>query len=510
MRDLHWSRAEGEELRPLPVVEHDKIVSGLNQTVIHGLRWVTMSRLLGQALTWVITLLVIRILSPTDFGLATLAGLFANFLLLLNELGLSTTVIRWQIREEETLRQVFGALLLVGLLLMGALMITAPWLGVVTREPRVVPLIRFISIQFMTMPFAVLPQARLSIDLRFKQLGLADLAASVLGAATTLVLALGNAGAWSIAAGIVMVSASRALFLNLFCFSLRAPSFQISKLRHLARFSGLAILERSLWYWYIQIDSFVVGRYLGAADLGLYGVGKQIASVPLERAMGIINSITLPTFSRIQNEPEQMRRGYLKLLRIGAAYAFPMFWGVALISDPLVRLVFGAKWLGSVIVIQLLCISMPLRMLNSFTSTAVVAINRQDVNIKSLVQAIVVVPLCVLVGLHWGVAGVAAAWAVGFPAIYLFNAVLVQRALQVRMTAMLFAVLPPAGAAAVMSLVTMGMSLLYFNSLPPLLNIMLVVPFAGAVFIAALAVISRTALRETLQLMREFTSRGST
>ncbi len=466
-----------------------------------------MSRLLGQGLTWLITLLVIRILSPTDFGLATLAGLFANFLLLLNELGLSTTVIRWQIRDEETLRQIFGALLLVGLLLMCTLMLAAPWLGTLTREPRVVPLIRFISIQFMTMPFAVIPQARLSIDLRFKQLSLAELAASLLGVATTLLLALRGAGAWSITAGIVMVSASRALFLNIFCFSVMAPRFQVSKLRHLAKFSGLAVLEKTLWYWYIQVDSFVVGRYLGAADLGLYGVGKQIASVPLERAMGIINSITLPTFSRIQDDPEQMRRGYLKLLRIGATYAFPMFWGVALISDPLVRLVFGTKWSGSVIVIQLLCLSMPLRMLNSFTSTAVVAINRQDVNIKSLIQAIVVVPFCVLVGSHWGVAGVAAAWAVGFPVIYLFNAVLVQRALQIQMTAMWLAVLPPAGAAAVMSLATVGMNRWQFDTLPPLLHIVCAVPFAGIVFIAALAVISRNALRETLQLVRDFTSR---
>jgi O-antigen/teichoic acid export membrane protein len=482
------------------------LLKGLNQSVIHGLRWVTLSRLLGQIVTWLITFLVIRLLSPTDFGLATLAGLFANFLLLLNELGLSTTVIRWQIRDEETLKQIFGALLLMGSLLMFCLILSAPLIGLVTREPRVVPLIKLISVQFITMPFAIIPQARLSMDLRFRELGLADLGASLLGAVTTLVLALSGAGAWSIVSGIVMVSASRALLLNAFCFSFFAPSFQIGKLRHLAGFSGLAILERTLWYWYIQIDSFVVGRYLGASQLGLYGVGRQVASLPLERAMGIINSITLPAFSRIQDDSDQMRRGYLKLLRVGAAYAFPIFWGLALISDPLVKVVLGPKWLGSVIVIQLLCVSMPLRMLNSFTSTAVVAINRQDVNIKSLLQAIVVVPICVVVGAQWGVAGVAASWAVGFPLIYLFNAILVRRALKLEVRSMLFAVLPPALAGLLMALAILGMNRMYFDTLPPFVHIALVVPLAGGIFILALSLISGSAARETLRLMRDVTS----
>src|SRR5262249_48185405 len=155
-------------------------------------------RVIAQALTWLNTLFVIRLLSPTDFGLASFAGVFANFLFLLNELGLSTTLVRWQTRDEETLRHVFGALLSVGVLSMLGLMLSAPLLGSLAREPRVVPLIRFISVQFLTMAFAVIPQARLSMDMRFKELALAELVASLVGAATTLLLALNGAGPWSL------------------------------------------------------------------------------------------------------------------------------------------------------------------------------------------------------------------------------------------------------------------------------------------------------------------------
>lgn len=479
----------------------------VNRSVIRGLRWVAASRLLAQVMTWAITLFVIRLLSPTDYGLAALAGVFANFLLLLNELGLTATLIRWQIRDKETLSYVFGALLSVGLLFMLGLVLLAPVFGIITKEPRVVPFIRLTSVQFLTMAFAVIPQARLSIDLKFKELSVADFAASLIATASTLLLAFSGAGAWSLVGGVVILSVSRALLLNFFCFSIMLPRFRISKLRHLARFSGLSVLEKTLWYWYMQIDSFVVGRSLGVADLGVYGVGRQVASIPLERAMGIINSITLPTFSRLQDDISQVRRGYLKLLRLGAAYAFPVFWGLALVSEPLIKLIIGSRWLGSVIVVQLLCVAMPLRMLNSLTGNAVIAINRQDVNIKSLVLAIVVMPTCVIVGAHWGVTGVASAWAIGFPLVYAFNAVLVKQALGISLAELFGNLWQPAFAGAAMTLVTVLLNKIYLDSLPALLRLLITVPLGASVFLGTLAAVAPQAAREMLQFARDFISR---
>ena len=224
---------------PVPL----ELVNSINRSVISGLKWVTVSRALAQALTWVNTFFVIRLLSPTDFGLAALAGIFANFLSLLNELGFSVTLVRWQTRDEETLRHVFGALLVVGAAFTLGLFFAAPLFGVLTREPRVVPLIRFISIQFLAMSFAVIPQARLSMDMRFKQLGIADVVASVMGAAGTLLVALNGGGAWSLIVGTVVLTVSRTVLLNLYSSSIRTPRLKFSKLRHLAGFSGLVLLE---------------------------------------------------------------------------------------------------------------------------------------------------------------------------------------------------------------------------------------------------------------------------
>lgn len=474
-----------------------------------GLRWVTATRAIAQLLTWASTFVVIRLLSPTEFGLAALAGLFASFLSVLNELGFSVALVQRQTRDPETLKHVFGALLAAGALLMLGLIAVAPLLGALVREPRVVPLMRLISAQFIAMALGVIPQARLSMDMRFKEIGIASVGSSLAGAAITLISALEGAGAWSLINGIVGMSFVRAIMLNAYSPWIVVPKLKLAKIRDFAGFSGLVVLERTLWYWYMQIDSLVVARVLGAGELGIYSVARQLTNIPLERAMLIVNSVTLPAYSLVKHDLEQVGRGYLKVLRVGAGYAFPVFWGLAAVSEPTVRLLMGAKWIAAAPVIQILCISMPLRMLNSFTSAAATSVARQDVNIKSLLIAIVVIPTGVVIGSHWGMRGVAAAWALGFPVVYLFNAMFLKRALALQLRGMIGTVRPACIAAGVMLLILELISRAFLDSLSPAMHLAIAVPAGALLFATALWLVSRTCARELLDFARAVFSRNA-
>ena len=481
----------------------------LNGSVIRALRWVIASRLAAQLLTWANTFLVIRLLSRADYGLATLAGLFASYLTLINEFGFSVALVQRQTRDPETLRHVFGALLALGALLAVGLIAAAPIIGVLVKAPGVVPLLRLISLQFLAMAISVVPEARLSMDLRLKEISIADVCGSLIGAAATLLSALHGAGAWSLIIGSVVLNFSRAIVLNLFSPWIVIPQLSFNRIRDFLGFSGLVLLERTLWYWYMEVDILLVGRLLGVAELGIYAVGRQLTSIPLERAMGIINSVSLPAFSTVKSDLDQVRRGYLKILRLGAGYAFPVFWGLGLVCQPAVRLLLGSKWLAAVPVIQLLCISMPLRMLNSFTSATVASIDRQIVSIKSLTLALIVIPLCITVGIRWGIVGVAAAWAIGFPLVYLFNASLMRRTLIIPFRQMLKAVLPAATAALAMVVVLAALDTMLLGSYRPSVHLAVAVPAGALIFGTTLWLVSRESAYEILELVRGIASYGA-
>jgi teichuronic acid exporter len=486
-----------------------KDLGDINASVMSGLRWATFSRFFAQLLTWANTFLVIRLISPTDFGLTALAGLFTNFLSMLNELGFSISLVQRQVRDEETLSHVFGALLLVGTTLTAGLFLSAPLVGLLVKDPRVVPLIRLSSVLFLTMSFSVIPQARMTMDFSFRKLSAIDVASSLIGAATTLIMALNNGGAWSLITGSVVIGVSRTILLNVYGPRVLRPRFGFAKLRGLAGFSGLVLVEKTLFYWYMQVDSFVVGRSLGAAELGIYAVGRQLTNIPLERAMGIINSIAIPAFSLVKDDLVRVRAGYLKVLRLGAGYAFPVFWGLAAVSQPFVRLVIGTKWIAAATVIQVLCIAMPLRMLNALTAPIVTSIARQDVTIKSLVLAMVLIPTCVLIGRHWGLTGVAAAWAIGFPVVYLFNVALARRALGLSLPEILSAIWFPALAAAIMVSAIGALDFFWLDSLHPLASLAIAVPFGAIVFVASLWLLSRRTALEILMLARGLVRRAA-
>ena len=482
-------------------------MTDVNASVMHGLRWATVSRLFAQVLTWVNTFLVIRLISPTDFGLAALAGLFTNYLAMLNELGFSISLVQRQVRDRETLRHVFGALLLVGTVLTFGLFLSAPLVGLVVKDARVVPLIRLSSVLFLTMSFAVIPQAALTMDFSFKKLGAIDVASSLMGAACTLLMALNGGGAWSLVTGSVVIATSRTVLLNIYGPAPLRPGLGFSQLHDLAGFSGLVLVEKTLFYWYMQVDSFVVGRSLGAAELGIYAVARQLTNIPLERAMGIINSVAIPAFSMVKDDLDRVRAGYLKVLRLGAGYAFPVFWGLASVSHPFVYLVIGKKWIAAATVIQILCIAMPLRMLNALTAPIVTAIARQDVTIKSLILATILIPSCVLIGRRWGLMGVAAAWAIAFPLVYLFNVALARRALGLSLRQILAAMWAPGAAAAVMAGSIYVLGLVWLNSLQPLWYLIVAVCLGAAVYVAALWLLARGTAQEMLTMARGLTRR---
>ena len=159
--------------------------------------------------------------------------------------------------------------------------------------------------------------------------------------------------------------------------------------------------------------------------------------------------------------------------------------------------------------IQILCISMPLRMLNSFTSITATAVARQDVNIKSLLIAIVIIPAGVAIGSHWGMRGVAAAWAVGFPIVYFFNALLLKGALSLPLRTMIETVRPACIAAGIMLLILELMTRALLDSLSPAMHLAVAVPMGALLFATALWCVSKSSARELLGFARAFMSRNA-
>jgi O-antigen/teichoic acid export membrane protein len=428
----------------------------LQHAVVRGIRWTATARLAGQIVTWSSTFWVVRLLSPTDYGLVAIATIAAGYLAIWNEMGIGITLVQKRITDEATLRKIFTLLLITGVSLCGLAMALAPMLARTFHDPRITGLSCVAALNFLLMPFIVIPQSALSMNMRFKAISAVGIISSLVGAVTTVAFAYFKFGAYALVLGPLAMGVVRTVATGMLSRNILRPATSLRGIGTVFSFSGTVLLERTIWYAYSESDTFIVGRVLGPGNLGLYSMGRLLAQMPMERVSDIMNTVALPAYASIKEDIPRIRDAYQDTLRLGSLAMFPIFWGLAAVAGDLVPLLLGAKWTGSIPVLQLLCLVMPLRSLGTLTSPLLTAMGRMRDVVWCMVWPAVLVPVAVIVGVRWGLTGAALAWCVGYPLAFVLAMRRLCGAIGLRAVKMVHAIAPPFLAAAVMLVLVYG------------------------------------------------------
>jgi teichuronic acid exporter len=422
----------------------------IKEKALSGLRWTAGVRLGSQVLTWAMTLVVIRLLSPADYGLLAMATVVIAFLSMVSEIGLGPAIVQKAVIEPGVLNRIFGLVLTINVAICILLALTAPAIAAFYQEERLVPLIRVMSLQFVISSFAVVPDALLQKEMEFRKRSLIDLGGAIFGGGTTLACAFGGLGVWSLVAGTFVSQSWRALGLNFAMGSWCRPSFSFVGLKQYVLFGGHLSLSGVLWFVYTQADVFIAGRWLGKEALGYYSVGMHLASLFNQRISGILNQVAFPAFSSIQHDLHQVGQKVLLASRILSFFAFPTLWGISAVAPEIVTIVLGAKWTPAILPLSALALVQPIRIVQMFVPNAIQGIGRGDVILKNAITACVMMPFAFLVGVNWGLLGLSIAWLVGSPLLFLANSMRNMPALEMRSIHLLKAMAPAAISAAVM------------------------------------------------------------
>ncbi|NQX89711.1 MAG: lipopolysaccharide biosynthesis protein [Halioglobus sp.] len=392
----------------------------IRSKVISALRWSATSRLIGQVLSWAITVYVIRLLSPADYGLMAMAMVVVSFLILLNTLGLDAVLVQDSALDESSRRQVFGVVIVANVVCFIVVCFGAEFVASLYDEPQLVPVLRVLSLQFLLLIFETLPQADLERNMDFAQRSIVDLLTLVLGSVTTLLMALAGLGVWALVWGTLITNAARMVGLNLICRSLLWPRFSLRGMaRHLS-FGGFVSVDRGLWYLFSESDKFVGGKLLGNQLLGYYAVASQLASLPINKISGLLNAVALPAFSRAhaQAGTAAVRAYLLKSTHLLSIAAFPVFFGISCIAEPLIAVFLGQKWLPAAPVLQVLGLVMPFRLLSNVFPPLLWGMGHPRTSAGNYLIAGFSMPLAFVAGAHWGVVGLACAWLVTYPFVF--------------------------------------------------------------------------------------------
>lgn len=472
----------------------------IERQAVSALKWTTAARLLGQAFTWGVTLVVVRLLAPEDYGLMAITSAVATVLLTVADLGLGASLVQAPELERAQLESVAGVMMLLNLGIGALILALAPATAAVFDEPRLTAVVAASSLQFALLAVGAVPQALAQRGMDFRLLALVELASGVGASAVTLVLAWSGGGVWSLVAGNLSGAAIRTLWL-IADRGLVRPSLRLEGVGGHARFGGALTVSRLVWQVVSQADVFVAGRLLGQQALGTYSVSLNLATLPMQKIMGIVNQVALPTIARLQDDRERLRGRLIEAVRLLTFVSVPVAWGLSSVAPEFTALVLGEKWHAAIAPLQVIALVVPVRMFAATMITSVAALGGAGTDLRNTLVTAACLPPAFWVGSHWGVVGLASAWLVASPAILLINFPSIERVTGIPLAAFARRVYPSVLAGAAM----FGCVSALRGALPPLpvaLALAVLVPAGALVYLGLVSLLDRSIWLDVRRLAR--------
>lgn len=469
--------------------------------VLSALKWTVIGRFSTQLTSWAITIFVMRLLVPDDYGLVAMATIFSGLFALVAEVGLGSSLVQSKEISDRELRQVFAVVLLSNFSVFAALVIlVAPLAAAFFGEPRLQLLIQITALQFIPAAFAVLPNALLDREMLYRGRSFVDFFSNLSGGCLTVVLAYQGFGPWSLAWGTVLTAFLRAIGLNWIQPYQSMPLFDFSGIGKIFRFGRDVAANQLVYYLYGQVDSLIVGKLLGKHDLGLYSVSMNLASMPASKMASVLNQVAFPALSKVKRDGGKVNHYITKSIRGISIIAFPVMWGMSSVSLEIVTGLIGEQWLPAVPALAILCLIMPLRVLGPIIHAGLQSVGRADVSFRNTLAAAVIMTLAFVVGCQFGLLGLAIAWAVAFPVVFTSNLIRAKPHLTLSLREVFGCIARPATAC----------GLMYFTvailrpwlDFPALLRLGILVAAGASVYVVASLLLNREGVSEARQLLK--------
>ena len=382
----------------------------LTRKTVRSAVWLLGSRAWTQVMNLTIGVTLARLLSPADYGLLGMVLVTTGLVGVLADLGLSAAVVQKQDLSQRELSGIFWFGLAVAGLVGGVIAAFSPWAAAFYGQPKVVRLMCVVALSFPITALGAVQGALVQKSMRFRAATLVHLGATL----TAGLLALGAAWAgWQVWALVVQSLVTAGLgAAGLWCISDWRPDWTFAR-RDLARiwdFSLNLTGFQMVNYFARKADSFLIGRFLGPGPLGFYTLAYTLMVYPIANFISVAQGVLMPALSQVQSEPARAARAYIRACGYLAFLILPAMVGLALVAPEAVLLVYGPQWAETGQVLQILAWVGTFQPFVSLIGALFVARGLTRLFFWWGLGASAVTVLGFVIGLRWGIVGVASAY----------------------------------------------------------------------------------------------------
>lgn len=378
-------------------------MSSLKDKTVKGVIWSAVDRFSAQGIQFVFSILIARLLVPEDYGVIAMLNIFLAVSQTFIDSGFGTALIRKIDRTETDFSTVFYFNIAVAVFFYLGLFFAAPAIANFYNTPLLVPVTRVTAINLVIGSLSGIHNAKLSIAIDFKSRAKISIVSAVLTGAVGLWMAYSGYGVWALVVQTVFAGIIRTIMLWIIVKWYPKLVFSWQSFKEMFSFGSKLLASGLLDTIYNNIYPLVIGKVFSPTTLGVYSKANSLAQFPSSNITSVLQSVTFPVLSTIQNEEDRLAAAYKRFLRIAAFVVFPLMMGLSAVADPFIRLALTDKWEGAIYLLQIICFWMMWYPIHAINLNILQVKGRSDYFLKleiiKKVQGVIVLCITVPMGI---------------------------------------------------------------------------------------------------------------
>ena len=382
----------------------------LKEKTVSGMMWGGIGKVGTLTINFLTNLVLARLLMPEDFGAIAMLAIFLAVSNIFIQGGLGAALIQKKNPDHLDYSTVFYWNLVVAAIFYLLLFVSAPFIAEYYALPLVKPLLRVQSLVLLIQSFSIVQYTQLQKQMNFRALAIRNMAAALAGTLIAIPLALRGFGAWSLVASAILASIVNVLLLWKMSSWRPAWEFSLASLKTLFSFGGLMLLSSLAETLYMNLQGLIIGKRFSAGDLGYFSQAKKLEEIPVTGLSSIVNDVTFPAFSSLQDDPDRLLAGVRKSTKALTFLNFPIMVLLMIVAQPLICLLYGSKWGPSAPYFQILCISGLIYTVNTLNTNVIKSLGKGKIYFLIQITKRLIGIALILFGMRFGIYGLL--WAV--------------------------------------------------------------------------------------------------
>lgn len=333
-------------------------MSSLKEKTVKGVIWSAVDRFSAQGIQFVFSILIARLLVPEDYGVIAMLNIFLAVSQTFIDSGFGTALIRKIDRTETDFSTVFYFNIAVAVFFYLGLFFAAPAIANFYNTPLLVPVTRVTAINLVIGSLSGIHNAKLSIAIDFKSRAKISIVSAVLTGSVGLWMAYSGYGVWALVVQTVFAGIIRTIMLWIIVKWYPKLVFSWKSFKEMFSFGSKLLASGLLDTLYNNIYTLVVGKVFSSSTLGVYAKAQALAEFPSSNITGVLQNVSFPVLSSIQNDEDKLAGAYKRFIRVSAFVIFPLMLGLSSVADPFIRLLLTDKWENTIYLLQIICFSM--------------------------------------------------------------------------------------------------------------------------------------------------------